>query len=177
MATGLAISVKTASARVLAGEVGGESRLAIAGTSLASSVVDVRLRAAMTKRCALSLIGFSMLFESLFKESVMDWFEQMHESMKKADEYRELREAEHRKMLADGFSGEVKVGDRILVRASMIGPGCGHHWEFREMLVEEVANYAVKAKILNDYIKDRSSFWIGLELITEVIPSAAKVAG
>jgi hypothetical protein len=104
-----------------------------------------------------------------------EWFESFNRQMESADKFREQREAEHRKMLADGFSGDVSVGDRILVRASMIGAGCGHHWEFRELTVEEVATYAVKARINNDCFKNREPFWIGRELITEVVTASPVV--
>lgn len=66
-----------------------------------------------------------------------EMFEDLRQSMMRAEEENQIKGEEYNRLLADPFMGEIKEGDKVLVRASMIGRG--HHWKMIEILVEKVS--------------------------------------
>lgn len=102
----------------------------------------------------------------------MDWFESLGESMRRADDYNQLRQREHERMLADPCSLPIDVGCRVLVRAAFLGSGCGHLWEILECPVVEVSSYGVKVAYISKFFAERGEnyYWIGRELVMEVLP-------
>lgn len=100
------------------------------------------------------------------------FFDSLHETMRRAEERNEQKRREHERMLAEPCSKPIEPGCRVLVRADMLGAGCGFQWELRECLVVEAANYGVKVEYLSRYAGDRGPdyFWIGRELVIDVLP-------
>lgn len=97
-----------------------------------------------------------------------DIFRDLNESMRKAEENNERRRRDHQTMLMDPYVGPVQVGDTILVRADMVGAGCGHQWEVLELPVVQVTKTAVKVT-RKAWRGEVEELWIGRELIMEVL--------
>lgn len=101
-----------------------------------------------------------------------DFFESLHETIRRADERNEEKRKEHERMLAEPCCKPIEPGCRVLVRADMLGAGCGFQWELRECLVVEAATYGVKVEHLSKFAGGRGPdyYWIGRELVIDVLP-------
>ena len=102
----------------------------------------------------------------------MDFFESLNESLRRAEEHNERKRMDHERMLAEPCSKTIEAGNRVLVRADMLGAGCGFAWELRECLVVQVANYGLQVSLQSRYGRERGPdfYWIGRELVVDVLP-------